>query len=427
MRIKIVIIMLITVLLSSSCGCWDYKEYEELAMVSALGFDTDGTTRQVTVTVEYLLPGGNSSQATGGSAKTTTDSTAVKATGMSIDDALVKIQQVTGRKLFFGYMQEIVIGENAAKQITKDIIGYIDRTPNIRTSAYLAIAQGKAEDVLSTADPNVNVPTSKNIHNLIDQSLNSGSAFPVTIQSFEEELAISGEEPVAPEITVEEMNQSQSGTSSSTSSGNSFDNSGNSINEGAVELNIPTNGYYKIDGMAVFQSDKLVGWLKGNECKGLGWIYNQELNPYEIVKTSSENNVMNTLIFRVTNSNCKIKIELENGKPVVYINAYVESDLRKFSNNIKADFLTPDVIDLLEKGLADNVRNDITSAIEKGQKELKTDIFNIGFNFFRQYPELWHSKYEKNWTQIFPTLKVNVNVEAKVIDTGTSIRKFSIK
>lgn len=408
------------------CGCWDYKEYEDLALVSAVGFDTDNAASQVTVTIQYLVPAGSSnSQTTGGGSKSSTGTIVVKATGLSIDDAFAKIQQITDKKLFFGYMQEIVIGDTAAKQITKDIIGYISRTPNIRNSAYIAIAPGKAEEILNTVNPNVTEPLAKNIHDLIDQSLNSGAAYPVTIQDFWENIAISGEEPVAPGITVENMKDSNNNSSASnTSSGSS---SGNSDNSEADPVTLePKQGYFKIDRIAAFEGSKLVGGLTGKECTGLGWITNQKYYAYEIVKTSPEPKAMDTLIFRVTNSNCNIKIQLEANKPVVNINAYAEADLRKFSNNINVNGLTPQVVSMMEKELAENIRIDMDAAISKGQKELKTDIFQIGFNFSRQYPQLWHGQYEKQWKSIFPTVKINVYVTAKVIDTGTSAKKFSI-
>lgn len=413
------------------CGCWDYKEYENLALVSALGFDTDHSARQVTVTLQYLIPGdGSPSQSSGAGTRSTTGTAVVKATGASVDDALVKVQQVTGKKLFYAYMQEIVIGDSAAKQITKDIIGYINRTPNIRNSAYIAITPGKAEDVLNTADPHVTEPASQNIHGLIDEAINSGSAYPVTIERFMENMDTKGKEAVAPRIAVvkTESSDSSSDTSSGNSSnlsGGSFADRGNSIDQGAVVSNRPDNGSFSINGMAVFQSDKLVGWLDGKECTGLGWITSQKYYVYEVVQTSSEQNVMNTMIFRVTNSNCKIKIRFQDGKPAVTVNAYVEADLRKFSNNSNADYLTPDVMERMEKGLAGNVKSEINAAIQKGQKELKSDIFSIGFNLYRQYPQLWHREYEKKWEQIFPTLQINVNVSAKVVDTGTSIKKIS--
>jgi spore germination protein KC len=423
MKFKIILLILLTGSLALVTGCWDYKEYETLALVSVVGFDTDSSARQVTVTVEYLVPGGSVSQAASGSSKANS-STVVKATGFSIDDALTNIQQATGKKLFFGYMEEIVIGEDAAKRITKDIVGYIDRTPNIRTSAYITITQGKAEKVLSTIDPNASQSSGKNIHNLIEQSLNSGSAFPVTIQDFNERGAISGEESVAPKISVEDVTQSKS---SGSPSGSSSEPSGETNGQEAVVLSDLKKGFDKIDGIAAFQQGNLVGWLTGDECTGLGWICNQKNYPYEVVKTSLENNVQNTLVFRVTDSNCDIKIKFENDEPVINISEYAEADLRKLPSNIDNGSLTPDAVSRLEKELAGNVKKEIIDALNKGQKQLKTDVFGIGFDLYRQYPKLWHSKYEKNWAEIFPTLQTSVSVDAKVTNTGTNLKNSPTK
>lgn len=81
----------------------------------------------------------------------------------------------------------------------------------------------------------------------------------------------------------------------------------------------------------------------------------------------------------------------------------------------------------MENGLAENVKAEINAAIKKAQKELKSDIFSFGFNFYRDNPKLWHSEYEKKWKQLFPNLQVNVNVTAKITDTGTSINKLMPK
>lgn len=239
MKRKTLLVILMAVSLIFTCGCWDYREYENIVMVSALGVDIDSSASMVTVTLQYLIPGGKNTggQENGGSQKPTTGTAVVVATGPSIDDALQKIQQVTGKRLFYGYLQEVIIGDKAARQITSDIIRYIDRTPNIRTSAYLAISPGKAKDILNLIDPNAAEPPSREIHGLIDQAINSGSAYPVTIQSFEENYAISGKEPVAPKISVVETGQSNSSSSSgSSSSGASSENIENSANGSAYVI-----------------------------------------------------------------------------------------------------------------------------------------------------------------------------------------------
>lgn len=198
----------------------------------------------------------------------------------------------------------------------------------------------------------------------------------------------------------------------------------NNHDTGGIVLSTHKKGYYKIDGMAAFKDNKLVGWFNGDESIGQCWIAGQKINAYESIKTSSKEKVANTIICRVTNSSCKIKVKFENGKPVANIYAYVEADLRKESQNLNVNFLTHDIINSLDKKLAVNVKTEISDAIKKGQKVLKTDAFGIGFSLYRQYPKLWHSSYEKRWDQIFPTLKINVYVDAKVLNTGTSIKKY---
>ena len=192
-------------------------------------------------------------------------------------------------------------------------------------------------------------------------------------------------------------------------------------------LNEQKKGYFKVDGMAVFHGEELAGWFDESQSVGLGFIRGQKLNNYEIVKTSTESEISNSIVYRITSSKSKIKIELKDDKPVAYIDVYVEADLRKFAKNVNADFFTPKVIDMLNKKLADNVKSELSDSLHKGQKELKTDAFGVGFNFYRQYPKSWHSKYEKSWNKVFPDMQINLNVTGKVIDTGTNIQKAKSK
>jgi spore germination protein KC len=81
----------------------------------------------------------------------------------------------------------------------------------------------------------------------------------------------------------------------------------------------------------------------------------------------------------------------------------------------------------MEAKLADNVRSEIKAALKKGQKELKTDIFGFGFALYRKYPRLWHKEYEKKWQDLFPDVTINIDVRAKILNTGTGIKKITDK
>lgn len=431
MKTKTVLLFFIIATLLLFSGCWDYTGYEHLALLSSLGVDYDNTSRQVTVSIEYIITNsatqGNGGD--GGGSKSNFET--IKASGSTIAEALSEIQQTTRKRLFFSYLGVVVIGKDAATYIMTDILDFIDRTPEIRTSTYTVVTPGKAEDVLSTYNPNANEASGKIIHDMIDQAIDSGKAFPVTIQDIEEDIAVGGRNSVAPRVTI--VHDGKSGSDSSSTGSNSSSGSSESSSSNNMTGQEPykylehQNGYQIIDGIAAFNGEKFVGWLEGDECVGLGLLLNKGVTTYENVQVSNADESKKTLVFKISRSNSKIKVQLNKGKPEITVNTYVEADLKKTADGYNQDVLTPDVIALMEQRLEGNVKSQINSAINKGQKELKTDIFCFGFEFYRQYSKQWHSSYEKKWDTIFPDIPVKINVTAKVIDTGTNIKKFSIR
>lgn len=416
MRVRALSAFLLTLSFLTFTGCWDYNDYEELTLVSAVGFDMDESTKEITITVEYYIPksGGSTKDEKKGT-QSPQNAGVVKASGRTIADSLSAIQQASGKRLYYAYLDVFVVGENAAKSIMKQIIQYSDRTPNIRTTAYVAVTKGKAEDVLSTIDPNLSVPAGRNIHNLIDQAADAGSAFPVHIEDFAEKLVISGVEPVAPLVAVKSTKEPNTG-SSTTMKG-----------DGPLVITEQKSGFQIIEGIAAFKGDKLVGFLDKEESIGLGWITGKKITPYENVNPSSTKDIKNTLLFDVIKSKSRIGVEFINERPVITIKTSIEADLRKEADNLEYESLTPAAVSMMGKELSNKIRSEIKAAIEKGQKDLKTDIFGFGFASYRKSPKLWHSQYEKRWEDLFPDLQVSVKVDAKIINTGTNVKKFVIK
>lgn len=414
MKIKVQLLILPLLLLCMLPGCWDYNEYEDLALVTALGIDTDEQTGQVIVTLQYVIPGSSKGGGGGEGSKGTSFKVAIKtASGLTLSDAAQKIQQSVGKRLFFGYMDIEVIGEAAAKNIMEDIMGMNDRTASIRNTARLVIASGKAADALSIVDTDISVPAAAHIRKLVDETKSTGNAFSIIIEDFIEHMQIKGLEPIAPRLvtTVAGENGKESGSSSEGIKGTGS-------KDGLKE------GYHSIDGMAAFSSGKLAGWLDGTESRGLAWIMGEKMTPYLSFKTSEDADTKGTMFIRVTKSKGKINVTLDNGKPVINVNVYAEADLRKYAKTMEPKNLTPDVIEIIQRDFESTIHSEIEAALKKGQKELKTDIFGFGFAFYRKYPKLWHSTYEQKWEEIFPDVAVNIEVKVKLISTGTNIMKF---
>lgn len=412
MKIRILLPVLIIFFPLLLSGCWDYEEYEDLIQVSAIGIDFDKESRETTLTVQYIPTtkgeGGGQSSGSSSGKKEIVHSV----TDKTINDAVAKVQQVIFKKLFYGYLKVVVIGEDAAKNNMMDIIELLDRTPVIRPTSFIAVTSGKAEDAISTFDVSMVASSSEEIYNLINIGGSIGSAYPVTIQRFTEMLAVPGIEATAPRVvTVSKIPQpdAKGGT------------------EGNIRYDEEREGDHRVAGIAAFKGDKFIGWLDERESLGFGWITGKKVPGYKISEGSEKADTEEILFYRLSNSKGTIKVQIENDKPRFQVDVKVVADLRKYYSNNGSDFLAPKEVSIMEKKLSDSIRSDIKAALKRGQKELKSDIFGFGFALFREDTKLWRTEYEKKWDKIFPDIPITINVKAKIINTGTTNRKLELK
>ncbi len=73
-------------------------------------------------------------------------------------------------------------------------------------------------------------------------------------------------------------------------------------------------------------------------------------------------------------------------------------------------------IDSLNRRMAQVVCNDIEIALHKAQ-ELNSDVFGFGNLIYRKLPQEW-KRLEGRWDEIFPTLPVEIEVNATVRRAG---------
>lgn len=418
---KLILILSLLTFMISSVGCWDYIEYEQMTQIYALGLDIDIKSNEIRVTAQYIPI----TKSLGEKTAETTKGTVFSATAGTIIEALTKLQQASSNKLFFGYLQVIVISEDAARYIMKDILVFFDRTPSIRSSVSIVIVPGSAEGAIATRDPNSVTASGKKIRMLLNSSKNNGNTYSVTMHDFLQTVDKDGIEPVAPRI----LTTAPSGNQGEALGGNKND----------VRFAVEKNGNILASGVAAFKKDKFVGWLNDKETIGLNWILGNKITAYKSfnVDNNSTNNdlkdlplyvdLRKTLYYYITKSKSKIKVNIENNEPVIHVEIKVEAALRKYYSDEGTEYITADIIDSMEKKLEKSINSDAKAALEKGRNELDTDIFGFGFNLYRQHPKEWHKYYEKNWDSLFQDAPVEVKVEAKINNTGTNIKRFIIK
>lgn len=396
-------------------GCWDYVEYEDMAHVVGIGIDYDVETKETTVCIQYIPTGKSDkgSSSAGGKSSTAEQGVMHAATDKVFYNVVLKLQTLFSRKIFYGYMKTVVIGKAAAENIMLDLMELHDRIPAIRSTANIVITDGKAEDTLSTIDSSSNTSTSQEISNLLSTTKITGVAFPVSIEDFCEMLSIGGWEATAPRVIT-------------TAQGNKESEAKGGVKDG-ISNNEERDGNERIEGIAAFKGDKFAGWLNGREAVGFGLIRGEKMTTYKTSELPEDEDISNIIFYRINGVKSKVKVQIEKGKPAIYVEVKVTADLRKYYTAEETDMIGMDELKKLEEKLSESLRSDIDAALMKGQKELQTDIFGFGFAFFRKYPKLWQKEYEKKWSEIFPDIPVYVDVKSTIINTGTNLRKLIVK
>ncbi len=408
-HINLIAALTVSVLLFTTLtSCWDYVEYEDLAQIIAIGIDYDKHTDNIVLTLQFI-PTASSSGSSGSEQKSGKKGLVHSASDTTLFGALQKLQQIVDKTFFYGYFKVLIIGQDAAQNILVPMMDLHDRTPSIRSSSHIVFTPGKAENILSTIDSSHSEIAGNTLANLLDTVSTTGSSFPVTMQKFIEMLSISGLEAVGPSAytTVEYI-----------------DAKGGTINN--IRANEQKEGKLMVSGLAAFKGGNLAGWLNDKESMGLGWVTGKKIKAYKSIQPK-DNGKNDEAYYRVDSSKSKIKIKLVNDMPYVDINIKTTCALRKYYTENSSEFIDRKALSELEDQLSKSIKSDIEAALKKAQKDLQSDIFGFGFEFYRKYTGLWNERFEKEWNEIFPNIPVNINIDVKIPNTGTNIRSLSVK
>lgn len=374
---KYIRLILSIVILIACTGCWDYMEYESMALVRAIGIDIDKNgkvllTYEIIKTQKQGKEGGNSNEV-------------VQGIGKTVPEAFDNMQTIVPGELFLGYATTVIISEGAAKQQLKNIMDLLFITPNIRESIFLVFTKEKPENILNMS---VEKTVGETLMDFFKVTTRVGVSFPVRLREFNKMLMSEGVEPVAP----------------------------------LVKIN--GDGKLKMSDTVVFKGFKLAGVLDGNESKGLGRLSNikiQELSSVSITVPDTGASV--SAVFRLEDNKSKIKIKGGHEVPEVFISTKATATMMQFSGNVGA--ITPEILHECEKELEVNVKKELEAAISKAQKEFKSDFLGIGQIFYQQHRKEWKVKFKPKWDEVFPEVPFHINVKIKVLNSGTKVIPLS--
>ncbi len=383
-----IIILLLSIFLT---GCWDSKEVEDIAVVTATGFDkitVDGVDKwQVSACIMHRSKG---EQGDLSATKDATSEIIIKGTGFTVEDAFMDFVGRIPLSAFYGHDNILIFGGRATEENIKELTEQCLRYPETRPQAYILVTKGEAFNVLQ-AESLVNSTISQEIKRLIeDKAKRSGIAYGVPFYEFTDWLLSSDRDVVLPQIKL------------------FYPEKG----EKTVRKSIT------VEGLGVFRGKKLAGWLDEDESKGYMFI-TQNISRAQIAIPVSKDGKMFT--YWLTNSKSKIEVRMTGDKPSFLIK--IETQGGVYENT--GFELTPERIKVLEEAIGGKIQ-ELTLQTITIAKEYDTDFLGLMEKMHRYYPSAWE-KVAPNWRESFSKADVDVEVDAKIVSVGKLAKNLLIK
>jgi Ger(x)C family germination protein len=368
-------------------GCWDRREINDVAFVLASAIDKEGENIRVSVLIP--LPGnmGGTGSGGGGGSGGAKPFAIKTETGKTVREAVSKLQFRLPRHLFFGHRRVIIIGEDLARQDgVATIIDAVTRIPENRLTAFIAISEGKAIDLLN-ADTRLERFSAESMREL----LQSEASVRISLKDVISKIIAVGEDAFFP--YVEKIKTKVKGQESED---------------------------VMIEGFVLTHDGKMKGIVKGNAAIGLR-LLNQHFRKYD--ETFNDEN--NYLTVAINQAVVSIKPVLQNGNLSFRIHSMVKAsitedrDLNRNYDDYKQRKQTEQVV-------AQRVVDNIKLAIQQMQRT-NSDAIGFGLYAYRAYPQLWTKQYRKEWDSIFPETKFEVTATVNLFRLGMSSENLGRK
>lgn len=368
---KFVLIIITLFILLISSGCYNYKEINDMAIVSSIGIDKDNKNDKYIVSAQIM----NSKES-----EDSEDSqiTVYTKEGDTIHEALRNITLKSPRKLYGNHLSKIVLSEEVAKEGIDNILDIFNRITEVRNEFIITIVkEDKASDVLKVLTTTESIPAEYVKLSLKIADKTSGLTYATKLDEFISLYLKKGIDPVVPVLKIDKKEKK-----------------GTTINNITT-----TNPISKIviEDLVVTNKGKLETYLKNEEVIGYNFLRNQIQKMIIPVKCDDENNYASISILKnKTKSNAAKK----DNKYIINFNINSEAIITEY--NCKKDLTDEKVIKELEKDTEKKIKRYIKKSLNK-QKETKGKFLGLERIIYLDYPKYKNEDYSVKYN-----VKVNL-------------------
>jgi len=368
---KLFLVLIIIFNIFILTGCWNVEEIEKMEIVSGIAIDKGKNGVKYNLAAELISS----------DKEAKVPSKVVESSANTLFESTRKMISTSSRKLYYGHCKSVIISEELAREGIAPVIDILMRFFSSRISLDLIIAKDvNAKEVLKQ-DPVRKLPNGFEIETLIKNNEKSLSySKKAELYTVVNDLGTAGMCTTIPAIKVEK------GKSKSK---------------------------YKLDGLAVFSKDELVGFIDADKTKYYLFITDLIKGGTLSIKVDDKKN--SYVAVQIIKNKTDMEYSIKDNKLSFNIHTETEVNISEMAtdNKFSKDPQRKKLKSMLENKLEKNMKD----LIAEVQNNFGCDIFGFGNKIHNTNPDLW-KHYKKDWNETFETLDVNVKSEIKIINEG---------
>ena len=415
------LIMICIIFVTLFSGCYDVREIDDVTHVLAIGVDK-GVSDKWRLTLQFATmkesSGGDQQEGGGGSQDGAGQDgyTYVTVDAPSFFTGIDMLNSSVPRRLAFTHAGLIVLSEELAKDgLIGEYIAPIRRFREVRGTTHLVVTKGSALEFIKSNEPFIGTTLAKALQTASTESTNTGFFLHTTLNEFYEALKSTHGQPV---ITMGAVNEFESFKEEGTKWGSEFKTGGEYL---AGQL--PRRGQNKIEywGTALFDHDKMVGELNGNQTRTLMMIRGEFERGFFTVKDPKQPELIIPLDIRQARKP-KVKVSFNGDVPTIELTISLKGDILAVQSRLHYE--QDPLLSLLEETIKKDIKDQVDQLISKC-KNLNVDVFKFGDVASRQFWTI--DEWEKyNWNKKFKDVKVTTQVDFITKRTGIQTKSSPI-
>jgi len=386
--------LLLIFLISSSCGCWDLREINDIGFVIGVGFDKDVNSDKYIVTAQ--ISKGRSGQ----QEKDSESILVLSSEGTTIFEAIRNMAKISSKRIMWAHNEVIIIGESLARDDITGVLDFLTHNMELRMRAWIAVSKGDAKQYLVQKAGMEGIPA-MSINNLFRYSKINGQALPTNLIKIYADYLNSSNQLLIAGLILENNNHT----------GDNKNNTGDNTSNKNPELQTNTN-QIQLLGAAVFKGRRMVGWLSPVETNGVAWMQNQVDD--SIVVIPQPQTVSKKMTVEIKETKVDISPVISTGYPSFTLTVSAKGNI--VEEDAPSDMDIEQYKQAAEKAAEALIKENIELALNKIQQEYRSDVLGFGnlikIANFNNWKDI-----ENDWEDIFPVVPVEVSVQVDILSS----------